>query len=102
MDVALSWAASKRYIGEAVKDHGNDPCTRMSAVNYLYSTLGSPEPSMSADFTDVPKDWGAYRAICWAVENGITTGTSATTFSPGAGCTRGQIVTFLYRAKYPA
>lgn len=98
MDVALSWAESKRYIGEAVKDHAGDPCTRMSAVNYLYAAMGSPKSSTSANFTDVQKDWGAYRAICWAVETGVTAGTSATTFSPSNTCTRGQIVTFLYRA----
>lgn len=75
------------------------PCTRAQIVTFLWRAAGSPEPNGTSAFTDVPA--GAYyaKAVAWAVENGITTGTSDTTFSPDAPCTRGQSVTFLYRAR---
>ena len=74
-------------------------CTRAQIVTFLWRAAGSPEPNGTSAFTDVPA--GAYyaKAVAWAVENGITTGTSDTTFSPDAPCTRGQSVTFLYRAR---
>lgn len=80
----------------------NTPCTRSEAVTYLWQLAwqisGSPATAASTTaFTDVPTFGYASRAIPWAVERGITTGTSATTFSPDAICTRGQIMTFLYR-----
>ncbi|MCC8157149.1 MAG: leucine-rich repeat protein [Oscillospiraceae bacterium] len=71
-----------------------DPCTRATVVEYLYRLADSPAVTAAADFTDV----SAADAVAWAVEQGVTTGTSATTFSPSDTCTRGQIVTFLYRA----
>ncbi len=64
---------------------------------YLWKLAGSPS-AIPSNFTDVPKDAEYAQAVAWAVEQGITQGTSATTFSPDATCTRGQIVTFLYRA----
>ena len=74
-------------------------CTRAQIVTFLWRAAGSPEPNGTSAFTDVPA--GAYyaKAVAWAVENGITDGTSETTFSPDAPCTRGQSVTFLYRAR---
>lgn len=74
-------------------------CTRAQVVTFLWRAAGSPEPMKSSNpFTDVPENIYYYKAVLWAVENGITTGTSATTFSPESPCTRGQVVTFLHRA----
>ena len=73
-------------------------CTRAQVVTFLWRAAGSPEPkNVKTPFTDVQA--GAYyeKAVAWAVENGITSGTSKTTFSPNSTCTRGQIVTFLWR-----
>ncbi len=76
-----------------------DPCTRGQIVTFLWRAFGSPEPEKDENpFTDVPENMYYYKAILWAVEQGITTGTSATTFSPEATCTRGQVATFLWRA----
>ena len=75
------------------------PCTRSQIVTFLWRAAGSPKPTTtSTPFTDVKSSDYFYDAILWAVEKGITTGTSATTFSPNAICTRGQAVVFLYRA----
>lgn len=74
-------------------------CTRAQAVTFLWRAKGSPEPGSSSNpFTDVKSSAYYYKAVLWAVEQGITNGTSATTFSPEQGCTRGQVVTFLHRA----
>ena len=75
------------------------PCTRAQIVTFLWRAAGSPEPVGTSAFTDVPASAYYAKAVAWAVENGITTGTSDTTFSPDAPCTRGQSVTFLYRAR---
>ena len=74
------------------------PCTRASTVMYLWKNAGSPDVGSINTFTDVPADAPYAKAVAWAVANGITAGTSETTFSPEATCTRGQIVTFLMRA----
>ena len=74
-------------------------CTRAQIVTFLWRAAGSPEPVGTSAFTDVPASAYYAKAVAWAVENGITTGTSDTTFSPDAPCTRGQSVTFLYRAR---
>ena len=75
------------------------PCTRAMAVTYMWKAAGSPEASEPATFSDVPADADYADAVAWAVENHITAGTGdGTTFSPDNTCTRGQIVTFLYRA----
>jgi len=82
-----------------VTDTAIDPyagCTRSDVVLYLWRLAGSPTASGST-FTDVPSDAPYTQAVAWAVKEGITTGTSATTFSPDQPCTRGQTVTFLYR-----
>ncbi len=74
-------------------------CTRAQIVTFLWRSYGSPSYSnFENPFTDVKKGQYYYEAVMWAVGNGITTGTSETTFSPDAGCTRGQVVTFLYRS----
>ena len=74
-------------------------CTRGQIVTFLWRAYGSPEPSATAcPFKDVKAGAYYYKAVLWAVENGITTGTSATTFEPNSPCTRGHIVTFLWRA----
>ena len=93
------WASQKGLVFGGETFYGSDPCDRATTVWYLWKLAGSPEPNGYALFNDVPAD-GSERskAIAWAVQQGITNGTSATTFSPDAICTRGQIVTLLYRA----
>ena len=74
-------------------------CTRGQIVTFLWKALGSPEPtSYENPFTDVSSTDYFYKPVLWAKENGVTSGTSKTTFSPGKSCTRGQIVTFLWKA----
>ena len=74
--------------------------TRAQAVTFLWRAAGSVEPTTTVNpFTDVKESDYFYKAVLWAVENGITAGTSDTTFGPNEECTRGQIVTFLYSAK---
>ena len=69
-------------------------------MDFLWRAAGSPEPeSRTMPFTDVPAGSYYYDAVLWAVENDITKGTTNTTFSPDADCTRAQIVTFLWRCK---
>ena len=98
---AVKWAV-KNGITTGV---GNDlfapeqSCTRAQIVTFLWRAAGSPEPKgTAAGMTDVVSGSYYEKAVAWAIENGITTGTTATTFSPDATCTRGQSVTFLYRA----
>ena len=76
----------------------NDPCTRAQIVTFLWRAAGSPAPKSISSFTDVPADAFYAKAVAWAVENGITSGTGESKFSPNATCTRAQAVTFLYRA----
>lgn len=74
-------------------------CTRSQIVSFLWRAAGSPEPkSLTNKFTDVSASAWYYKAVLWAVENGITSGTSATTFAPNKSCTRAEAVTFLWRA----
>ena len=72
-------------------------CTRAMVVTYLWKLAGSPKTGTS-DFTDIPANADYAQAVAWAVEQGITSGTGNGQFSPNSTCTRGQIVTFLYRA----
>lgn len=73
-------------------------CTRAQVVTFLWRAAGQPEPSSNYNpFTDVDADAYYYKAVLWAVEHNVTSGTGATTFSPDATCTRAQIVTFLWR-----
>ena len=73
-------------------------CTRAQIVTFLWRAAGSPEPKTASSFTDVSASAYYAKAVAWAVENGITNGMTETTFAPDATCTRGQSVTFLYRA----
>ena len=74
----------------------NNTCTRGQSVTFLYRAMGTA-PTTVNGFTDVASNAFCAEAVAWAVENGVTNGTSASTFSPNAGCTRAQIVTFLFR-----
>ena len=77
----------------------NEPCTRAQAVTFLWRAAGSPSPQRRENrFADVNADAYYYEAVIWAAEQGITTGTSTAAFSPNKVVTRGQTVTFLYRA----
>ena len=74
-------------------------CTRGEVVTFLYRAAGEPTPTITSNpFKDVKETDFFYKAVLWAVENNITKGTSATSFAPKNQCTRGEIVTFLYRA----
>ena len=73
-------------------------CTRAQFVTFLWRAAGSPAPKAASRFTDVPADAYYADAVAWAVENGITDGTSAATFGPDEICTRAHAVTFLWRA----
>ena len=76
-----------------------DVCTRYQVVYFLWAAAGKPEPKTTYNpFTDVKTSHFFYKSVLWAVENGITSGTSATTFSPTSPCNRAQVVTFLYKA----
>ena len=76
-----------------------EPCTRGQIVTFLWAAAGRPEPGLTAlPFTDVREKDFFYKAVCWALENGITTGVSATGFGPKEPCTRAQVVTFLWAA----
>ena len=103
---AVMWAV-ENGVTTGISASRFDPdgiCTRAQAVTFLWRTAGSPEPETRAmPFTDVPVGSYCYDAVLWAVENGITKGTSATTFSPNMTCSRAQIVAFLWRSeKSPA
>ena len=103
---AVDWAV-ENGITKGTDDTHFSPdgiCTRAQAVTFLWRAAGSPEPETRAmPFTDVPVGSYYYDAVLWAVENGITKGTSDTTFTPNMTCTRAQIVAFLWRSeKSPA
>ena len=103
---AVDWAV-ENGITKGTDDSHFSPdgiCTRAQAVTFLWRTAGSPKPeTRTMPFTDVPAGSYYYDAVLWAVENGITKGTSDTTFSPNMTCTRAQIVAFLWRSeKSPA
>ena len=99
---AVIWAVEKGITDgiTATSFAPNAACTRAQAVTFLWRTAGCPAPkSTEMPFADVAESSYYYNAVLWAVENGITNGTSATTFSPNADCTRAHIVTFLWRAQ---
>ena len=103
---AVDWAV-ENGITQGTDDTHFSPdgiCTRAQAVTFLWRAAGSPKPETRAmPFTDVPVGSYYYDAVLWAVENGITKGTSDTTFSPNMTCSRAQIVAFLWRSeKSPA
>lgn len=77
----------------------NTVCNRAQVVTFLWRAVGSPEPETAVNpFTDVVEGTYYYKAVLWAVEKGITTGITSTSFNPDGQCTRGQVVTFLWRA----
>lgn len=94
---AALWAYENGMISGTEFD-GSAPCTRARTMLFMWQAAGSPAVRGITSFTDVPADALYAQAVAWAVQNGITTGTSETTFSPDQTCTRGQIVTFLHRA----
>ena len=98
---AVQWAVEKGITeGTSATTFSPDAsCTRAQMVTFLWRAAGSPAPKSAANpFKDVSTNDYYYSAVLWAVENGITSGTSADTFAPNATVTRGQTVTFLYRA----
>ena len=97
---AVQWAVETGVTGGVGDDlfAPDAACTRAQIVTFLWRAAGSPEPQSKVDFTDVPANAYYAKAVAWALENGITKGTSATTFSPDDPCTRAQAVTFLARA----
>ena len=98
---AVVWAVEKGITSgtSAVTFDPNGNCTRAQAVTFLWRAAGSPAPKTKVmPFADVKAGSYYYDAVLWAVENGITKGSSDTMFSPDATCTRAQIVTFLWRA----
>ena len=97
---AVLWAVEKGITTgtSATTFNPEEACTRAQVVTFMYRAAGKPAVSNKDNpFTDVPANLYFYDAVLWAVENGITTGVSATEFAPNDTCTRGQIVTFLYR-----
>ena len=97
---AVEWAVNKG-ITNGLSDTMFGPyesCTRAQIVTFLWRAAGSPEPKTASSFTDVPASAYYAKAVAWAIENGITNGMTETRFAPNATCTRGQSVTFLYRA----
>ena len=98
---AVLWAAKNGITSgtDAVHFSPEQPCTRAQIVTFLWRAAGSPEPKGAASgMSDVVSGSYYEKAVAWAIENGITTGTTASTFSPDATCTRAQAVTFLARA----
>ena len=98
---AIAWAVENGITGgrTATTFDPNGVCTRAQAVTFLWRAAGSPEPTLTKNpFTDVKEGSAFYKAILWAVEKGITSGRTATTFDPNGACTRAHIITFMYRA----
>lgn len=97
---AVAWAVANGITGGTAENtfSPDAPCTRAQVVTFLWRAMGSPEPRSAGTFTDVNASSYYAKAVRWALENGITSGTSATTFDPNGVCTRAQVVTFLMRA----
>ena len=99
------WALDSDITGGVDATHfgSNRGCTRAQAMTFLWKACDSPEPAITENpFADVPEGKYYCKPVLWAVENGITSGTSATTFGVNKICTRAQIVTFLYKAFHTA
>ena len=95
MNAAVAWATELGIIDSNF--NRNAPCTRATAVTYMWKAAGSPASAAGVSFNDVTDDSAYEQAVAWAVSSGVTNGTSKSTFSPNETCNRGQIVTFLYR-----
>lgn len=93
---AVQWATEQGIITGT--HGGTDVCDRAEMVMYLWRAAGSPYRIYEHSFTDVDSTAEYYPALIWALREGITTGVSDTSFNPQGGCTRAQMVTFLYRA----
>ena len=98
---AVLWAAENGITGGVDDTHfaPNSPCTRAQIVTFLWRAAGFPEPENVSSFADVPADSYYAKAVAWAVENGITTGTGDGMFSPDATCTRAQAMAFIWRSQ---
>ena len=98
---AVLWAAENGITGGVDDVHfaPNAPCTRAQIVTFLWRAAGSPVVNYAMNFSDAPADAYYAEAVRWAVSQGITKGTSDTTFSPNATCTRAQTMTFIYRSE---
>lgn len=98
---AVKWAVgSKVTSGLTETTFGpQETCTRTQTVTFLWRASGKPAAKADLAFSDLADGAFYADAVQWAVAHGITTGTSSTTFAPADGCTRAQIVTFLYRSK---
>lgn len=98
---AVQWAVANGITNGTDATHfsPNEGCTRGQVVTFLWRAAGEPVVSGNVGFVDVAPGSYCYEAVKWAVANGITKGTDATHFSPNATCTRGQVVTFMYRAE---
>ena len=98
---AVKWAVANGITNGTDATHfsPNATCTRGQVVTFMYRAEGEPAVGGNVGFVDVAAGSYCYNAVQWAVANGITKGTDATHFSPNATCTRGQVVTFLYRAQ---
>ena len=98
----MAWALNNGIAAGTSEDSfsPDENCSRAQLMTFLWRAAGCPEPvSQDCPFTDVPADAYYTKAVLWAVEQGITSGTSDTTFSPKQVCTRAQVVSFLWRAE---
>lgn len=97
---AVLWAAQKGITSGTDAEHfsPNQPCTRAQIVTFLWRAAGSPVVNYAMNMSDVPEGSYYAEAVRWALSEGITTGTTGSTFSPDETCTRAQSVTFLFRA----
>lgn len=99
---AVTWALNNGITGGTTSTtfSPNMACTRAQTVTFLWRAAGCPEPRITKNpFTDVAETDYFYKAVLWAGERGITSGTSDTTFSPDTSCNEAQIITFLWRAQ---
>ena len=97
---AVAWAVENGITSgtSATSFSPNAGCTRAQVVTFIWRAMGCPEPVRSTSFSDVGANEYYSKAVAWAVENGITSGTGSGRFDPNGVCTRAQVVTFLYRA----
>ena len=99
---SVAWALNNGVAAGTSADSfsPDEACSRAQLMTFLWRAEGCPEPvSQDCPFTDVPADAYYTKAVLWAVEQGITSGTTDTTFSPKQVCTRAQVVSFLWRAE---
>lgn len=98
MDAAFAWGVAQDIIPQTAELELWRTCSRETAVLFMWRAAGKPKPTKAVSFSDVNTGKDTADAIAWAVEQGVTSGKTANTFAPSDDCTRGQIVTFLYRA----